>query len=175
MINRLAALPVIFLVSLPAAVGNYRPANGCTLDYPQSVLKNGSFKLDKEKGSGSESIALTPTIDVSVESGGCEYSTRIYRFSIFLTGDENQMSGIEYVKAVELLAMLERRKELALDFSGARKALQSYMALVVVPKLGEQLYIRNDTENQFSEKVWIDVDRSTEPTHIAVTLASGPY
>lgn len=49
------------------------------------------------------------------------------------------------------------------------------MALVVELKLGEQLYIRNDTENQFSEKVWIDVDRSTEPTHIAVTLSSGPY
>jgi hypothetical protein len=62
---------VIFLVSLPAAAGNYRPDNGCTLDYPQSVLKNGSFKLDKEKGSGSQSIALSPNADVSVESGGC--------------------------------------------------------------------------------------------------------
>ncbi|OWK25231.1 hypothetical protein AJ87_12500 [Rhizobium yanglingense] len=49
MINRLAALPVIFLVSLPAAAGNYRPDNGCTLDYPQSVLKNGSFKLNRRK------------------------------------------------------------------------------------------------------------------------------
>ncbi|MFA1623656.1 hypothetical protein ACDY96_12745 [Rhizobium mongolense] len=175
MIKRLAALPVIFLVSLPAAAGNYRPDNGCTLDYPQSVLKNGSFKLDKEKGSGSESIALTPNIDLSVESGGCEYSTRTYRFSIVLTADENQTSGIEYVKAVELLAVLERRKELALDFSGARKALQSYMALVVEPKLGEQLYIRNDTENQSSEKVWIDADRGAEPARIAVTLSSGPY
>lgn len=163
---------MIFLVSLPAAAGNYRPDNGCTLDYPQSVLKNGSFKLNKEKGSGSESIALTPNIDLSVESGGCEYSTRTYRFSIVLTADENQTSGIEYVKAVELLAVLER---LALDFSGARKALQSYMALVVEPKLGEQLYIRNDTENQFSEKVWIDADRGAEPTRIAVTLSSGPY
>lgn len=73
------------------------------------------------------------------------------------------------MKAVELLAVLEGRKELALDFSGARKALQSYIALVVEPKLGEQLYIRNDTENQFSEKVWIEADRGAEPTLIAVT------
>ncbi|AJD41295.1 hypothetical protein C9413_18315 [Rhizobium sp. SEMIA 4085] len=50
MLNRLAALPVIFLVSLPAAAGNYRPDNGRTLDYPQSVLKNGSFKRDKKVG-----------------------------------------------------------------------------------------------------------------------------
>ncbi|SCW89423.1 hypothetical protein SAMN02927900_06283 [Rhizobium mongolense subsp. loessense] len=78
MINRLAALPVIFLVSLPAAAGNYRPDNGCTLAYPQSALKNGSVKL---------------------------YSTRTCRFSLFGTVDENQMSGIGYVKAVELLAI----------------------------------------------------------------------
>ncbi|OWK25232.1 hypothetical protein AJ87_12505 [Rhizobium yanglingense] len=89
---------------------------------------------------------------MSVESGGCEYSTRTYRFSIVLTADENQTSGIEYVKAVELLAVLERRKELALDFSGARKALQSYMALVVEPKLGEQLYIHNDPRISFQRK-----------------------
>lgn len=60
MINRLAALPVIFLVSLPAAAGNYLPDNGGTLECPQTVLKNGSFKLDKGEGSVSERIALTP-------------------------------------------------------------------------------------------------------------------
>ncbi|AJD41296.1 hypothetical protein C9413_18310 [Rhizobium sp. SEMIA 4085] len=79
------------------------------------------------------------------------------------------------MKDVELFALLERRKELALDFSGARKALQSYIALVVEPKLGEQIYNRNDTENQCSEKIWIEADRGAQPTLIAVTLSSGPY
>lgn len=155
--------------------GDYWQDNACPLDQPQPVLKNGTFKLDGEKGSASENIRLSPDTVLVIESRGCEYATSTYRFTTHLAPAEKQTSGIEYRKAIELLGTVGQRAELTLDLAAAGKTLQSYLALVAEPKLSEQLYIRNDPETQFSEKVWVEADRDSEPFWLSVTLSSGPY
>ncbi len=147
----------------------------CILDYPRSVLNNGTFKLNKEKGIATEHIQLTHSTKLYVESGGCEYSTTTYTFIATESPPKVKIVGAEYRKAIELLTLVEKDPKLKLHFSEAKKTLQKYLDLVANPKLKEELYIKDQGDLQFSEKIWIDANLDNSPTKVEVTLSSGPY
>lgn len=161
---------------------------GCPLDEPEGILNNGTFKLGKapeEQGGhvvAIEYVQLTSNIDLYVESGGCDYVRRTYKFLVTETPPEYQISGSEYRKAIELLTLLEKDQKLKLDIpdlkiSEAKEVLQKYLDIVREPRLKEVLYIRNDVESKFSEMVWVDGYRYQDNTtvRIEVTISAGPY
>lgn len=69
------------LTVLPAsAQADFWTENGCTLDKPQPVLKNGGFRLDAKQGTARESLKLSEDVTLRLEQSQCEYQTRTYTF-----------------------------------------------------------------------------------------------
>lgn len=164
----------LFVAMMPLHViaEDYWTKNNCVLEPPKSRFNNGSFTLDKERGSAFERAQMNDSIAVSAESAGCEYSGITYTFYIKEKPVDIGIIGAEYRKAITLLSLLE--KHMKADFAEEKNTLQNYLNLVANPKLKEELYIRQP-HDQFYEKIWIDADLDKNPSKVIIRISRGPY
>lgn len=162
-------------VQSTAAAADYWKDNQCPLDVPKPILKNESFKLDKEKGVATEHMQLDQSVDLDIEMGGCEYVSRSYIFTVRNKIEGRNVVGVEYRTAIELLTRLEDLSDIEfMMLAEAKKALLDYMHLVVTPQQNVDIYV-GESRSDILTTVNIKADLEAQPAIIHVNISSGPY
>lgn len=163
------------LTVLPAsAQADFWTENGCTLDKPQPVFKNGGFRLDAKQGTARESLKLSEDVTLRLEQSQCEYQTRTYTFILKEAPGDMDQVGWQYRKAVELLTLLESKSTPKLKFADEKKALTSYSRLVADPKPEVEINV-TPPDAGTPELITVADQVGQQDTRIAVKIWSGPY
>jgi len=156
------------------AFADYWTDHQCVLEKPQPVFGKAGFRLDPKKGSATEAIALNENVSVHLEQRTCEYLNRTYTFILKEIPDDTNIVGWQYRKAIELLALLEARAGSRLKFDNEKKALDTYVQLVLSPREGEEINAVKP-HDQFYELVSVSSRISEKDARIIVKVWSGPY
>ncbi len=152
---------------------DYWEQNNCVRGVPERVLVKAKpasvFTLNREDGTAIESLKLDAHTSVNILHSGCEYYGLSYRFMLDDANMKFPVVGDEYRAALRLL---EKLKPLTRhnDFALAKEKLETYLNLVVVPKLNEEIYLVNDS---IMQRVWVEVEQG-QSTVITVTFSTGP-
>ena len=160
------------LIAPHAAAQEGETEEACTLDPPQTVFAKGDFKLDKRVAR--EVLRLDRDVVVQLEQTQCEYRTLTYTFIAKGAPEDTDVSGWQYRRATELLAMLEARSVPKLKFAAEKKALKAYEQLVADAKPDVDINIR-PPHDQFQELISVSAHVSERDTRIIVRIVSGPY
>jgi hypothetical protein len=167
-------LAALILAAPTIARADFWTENGCTLDKPQPVLKNGGFRLDAKDGTARESLKLSDAVTLRLEQSQCEYQTRTYTFILKEPPGDMDVVGWQYRKAVELLTLLENKSTPKLKFADEKKALTSYTRLVAAPKPEVEINV-TPPDAETPELITVADQVGQQDTRIVVKIWSGPY
>jgi len=173
-LTTVTGLGLLFFILAGSARADFWTENGCVLAKPEPLLKNGGFRIDDRTGRAHESLKLGDGIVVRLEQSHCEYVSRTYTFILKPPPEDTDIIGWQYRKALELLALLEKRSSQKLKLGDERKALKAYADLVVDPKTDVEINIR-PPHDQFYELISLDAQVRQQETQLVVTSKSGPY
>jgi hypothetical protein len=180
MLRRAFPVALSFLLSGTPTIASadYWSDNGCVLDKPAPVFKNGNFKLNEKTGLATETVVLNENLSVLLQQAACEYQSRIYTFISTENPPEINVVGWQYRKAIELLSLLEERSDPSLKFTNEIQTLRSYEQLVADPKDDVDLNTarpQSEIGEFISLRSEIGEIRSETGMKIIIKMWSGPY
>ena len=138
------ALLLCGLVEKTFAQSTKQQASDCTRSTPERIVKRAvfsktTFKLSRDRLTGTETVTFPNGDKLTITNGGCEYYYLGFRFETGRFSARPNNTKYWFAQAVKLIEQTQKGIDAPVQIADAIKALKKYIKSTAKPALGEEI------------------------------------